>query len=168
MKKVQGNKVAMIEVLESRRLLSASASTIAADVSKLQTDLATLKSAVKTAVTDLVADVKVGVAGRKPFRKDLNELKAEGNKVATTLSADLATVQADVGMAGEAAALEKLATDAKSARVGLKADTTAIKDVVKRHGSLVVSAKLIADKAAVNSAYAAVKADGAKLKTDLA
>jgi hypothetical protein len=167
--KKQASRVAMCEPLESRRLLSANFATIRADVDKLVTDSALLKTAVKTFEADLVAKVAIGTPGLGSLDADLNGFKTHIAGANATLTADLAVVNSDRGTGAEAGAVAQLQSDANAEHNEVKGDVATINTPITKHPTLISDhAKLVTDEAAVTAAFTIVKADGKQLLADVA
>jgi hypothetical protein len=167
--KHQGHGGAMIETLESRRLLSASVATITADLTKLKTDAETERTAVKTLETDLLSSITTGTAGLSALVADIKVIHTYIQTEKPLLTADLAAVVADAGHpTKKAAALATLTTDVNKFQTKLETDVTAVNAVITKHPTLIsADAQLTTDEAAVKADYQTIKADFTQLKADL-
>jgi hypothetical protein len=168
MKNLVSGRVAMCERLENRQLLSAALLTIEADTATLQTDGHTLSAKLNTLLTNFLAAVPAGVAGRKALRTDINVFNSDLESVMGQVTTDLSILSVDAGGAGEAAAITTLRSDILTGRTALKADASDIKNVLTAHPTLLATAaKLVKDDTHVNNDFTVFKADVTRLKTDL-
>jgi len=159
----------MCEPLERRQLLSATVTTIQADAATLQAEGHTLGVKLNTLLTDFLAAVPSGTAGRKALKTDINEFRGDVQSVMGQVTTDLSIISVDASGPGEANAIAALRTDILLGRNSLKADASDIKNVLVAHPTLITtSAKVGKEKTDVDTAFSAFKKDVTTLKGDLA
>ncbi len=169
MRKGKMQSPAVIETLESRKLLSAS-------VAKIDSDLATLSAAMhvealaaKQFLADLLAAYPVGTAGRKGVDNH-GILFHTAIKVARAqLAADILVVNADVNHpVALAAADSKLSSDLTTDFDAVTAAYDAVGVALQKHPNILNNGALTSDKNAVDAEIPTLKSDYATVQADLA
>jgi len=178
----------LIEPLESRQLLSGSDlglggwllnhlpspdAAVKADLAKIKTDQAKLLADEKALLPTLQADRQAIDAAIKAMAPKLaplqTTLKNDITKWQTTIFSDFTAIRTDRGNATkETADLAKLKADLTSAATALKADRTAITNLISNDpGVIAANTKLANDSKTLTADKATLAADYTQLQKDL-
>jgi hypothetical protein len=157
--------IALCESLESRRLLSSTVPMLRAEVNTLQTDGTSLKTAIRTLESSLQV-IPAGASGLGELSNDLKQFKTDLTNADTQVMSDFTKLLAARGTFAQPTRAARLSNHLAADLTLLKADSASAKEDIASHPALSTDdVNLVADEAAVLSAFGTLKHQIAQLRT---